>query len=90
LWYAPGTGRRKGQPYCVGQNGVVVGQDGRPDCREAVRRQYCELGRPPPADRPLGQSRALVLPACAYLPEGSGRCPSLGRRLAAIEPFLVS
>jgi len=48
------------------------------------------LAAPPPADRPLGQSRALVLPACAYLPEGSGRCPSLGRRLAAIEPFLVS
>ena len=61
-----GTNRH---PYCVGQNGVVVGQDGRPDCREVVRRQYCELGRPP-ADGPLGQSRALVLPACAYLPEG--------------------
>ena len=64
-----GTGTRKGHSYCVGQNGDVVGQDGRPDCREVVRRQYCELGRPP-ADGPLGQSRALVLRACAYLPEG--------------------
>ena len=89
MWYVQGTGTHKRAPQLRGR-----------ERRRSRTRWPTRLPRsssasilrawPPPGRRP---PRPVACPGTASLrlpARRSGRCPSLGRRLGDIEPFLVS